>query len=81
MTKYECLGRTKRLLSFDTTRTAQKTTPTILGCRENVVSELLPGNDRGIQREREREREEKRKRREVVRDITLKGREETFSQF
>jgi hypothetical protein len=47
--KQEVLGRTNRLLSFDTTRTAQKmTVPTILRCRGNVFTELLPSNDRGI---------------------------------
>jgi hypothetical protein len=40
-----------RLLSSDATRTAQKTTlPTNIRCRENVFTELLPGNDRGIHR-------------------------------
>jgi hypothetical protein len=44
------LGRTN-LLSSDTTRTAQKTTPpTILRCRGNVFTELLPSNERGIHR-------------------------------
>jgi hypothetical protein len=43
------LGRTNRLLSFHT-RTAQKTTSTILSCRGNVFIELLPSTDRGIHR-------------------------------
>jgi hypothetical protein len=38
----DVLGRTNRLLSFDTTRTAQKTTPPILRCRGNVFTGLLP---------------------------------------
>jgi hypothetical protein len=42
------LGKTNRLLSFHTTRTAQKTTPTaILHCRRNVFTELLPRNMEG----------------------------------
>jgi hypothetical protein len=41
--------RTIRLLSFDATGIAQKTAPpTILRCRGNVFTELLPSNDRGI---------------------------------
>jgi hypothetical protein len=49
--KQEILGRTNRLLSCDTTRTAWKTMPLIiLHCRENVSTELLPSNDRGIHR-------------------------------
>jgi hypothetical protein len=45
------IGRINRLFSFDTTRTAQKTTPqTVLRCRGNVFTELLPSNDRGIHR-------------------------------
>jgi hypothetical protein len=44
----QVLGRTNRLLSFDTTRAAQKTTrPTILRYRGNVFTEPLPSNDRG----------------------------------
>jgi hypothetical protein len=43
------VGRTSRLLSFDTTRVAQKTMPpTVLLCRGNVFTEPLPGNDRGV---------------------------------
>jgi hypothetical protein len=53
--KLEVLGRTDRLLSLDTTRTAKKTTPpTILRCRWNVLIELLPSNDRGIHRQTHR---------------------------
>jgi hypothetical protein len=49
--KQEVLGRTDRLHSLDTTRTAKKTTPpTILHCRWNVFIELLPSNDKGIHR-------------------------------
>jgi hypothetical protein len=45
-------GKNYRLLSFHTTRTAQKTTyPTILHCRGNVFTELLPSNDSGIHRQ------------------------------
>jgi hypothetical protein len=41
------LRRTNRLFSFDTTRTAKKTTPpTILRCNGNVFTEPLPSNDR-----------------------------------
>jgi hypothetical protein len=37
--------------SFDTRRTTQKTTPpTILRCRGNVFTELIPSNDKGIHR-------------------------------
>jgi hypothetical protein len=37
------MGRTDRLLSFDTTRTAKKMTPpTVLRCRGNVFTDLLP---------------------------------------
>jgi hypothetical protein len=47
--------KTNRLLSFDTTRTAQKTTPpTILRVRRNVFTELLPVNDRGLHRQTHR---------------------------
>jgi hypothetical protein len=46
--KQEVLGRTNRLLSFDTIRAAQKTTPpTILPCRGNTFTELLPRNGKG----------------------------------
>jgi hypothetical protein len=46
------LGRTNRLLSYDTTRNAQETTPpTILRSRGNFFKELLPSNDRGIYRQ------------------------------
>jgi hypothetical protein len=50
----EVLGRTNRLLSFDTKRTAYKTMrPTILlslrrRCHGEVVTEPLPSNDRGM---------------------------------
>jgi hypothetical protein len=47
-------GKTKRLLSFDTKRTASKTTrPIILqllsvySCYGNIFTKPLPGNDRG----------------------------------
>jgi hypothetical protein len=50
----EVLEITNRLLSFDTTRTVQKTPPTILRCRGNVFTELLPSNDRGIHRQTHR---------------------------
>jgi hypothetical protein len=51
----EVLGRINRLLSFSTTWTAQKTTPpTIIFCRVNVFTKLLPSNDRGIYREAHR---------------------------
>jgi hypothetical protein len=44
------LGRTNRLLSFDMTRTADKTTPaTIFRCRRNVFTKLLHSNDRETQ--------------------------------
>jgi hypothetical protein len=47
--KQEVLGRTNRLLSYETTRTPKKTTPpTILRCCGNVFTELLPSNDKGI---------------------------------
>jgi hypothetical protein len=53
--KQEVLGIINRLFSFDTTRTAQKTTPpTILRCRGDVFTELLPSNDRGIHRQTHR---------------------------
>jgi hypothetical protein len=43
------VGRTNRLLSFDTTRTEKKTTlPTIRHCRRNVFTEPLPSNDRDL---------------------------------
>jgi hypothetical protein len=43
------LGRTNRLLSFDTTRTAWETMPPIiLRCRRNVFTKPLPSSDRGI---------------------------------
>jgi hypothetical protein len=46
------LGKTNRLLSFDMTWTAKKTTPaTIIRCRGNVFTELLPTKDRGIHRD------------------------------
>jgi hypothetical protein len=46
----EVLGRTNCLLSFDTTRTAQKMThPTLLRCRGNVFTEPLPSNLRDTQ--------------------------------
>jgi hypothetical protein len=39
------MGGTNRLLSFDTTWTARKTTPpTIPPCRRNVFTEPLPSN-------------------------------------
>jgi hypothetical protein len=47
--------RTKRLLSFDTARTPQKTTPkTILLCRRNVFTEPSASSDKGIQRQAHR---------------------------
>jgi hypothetical protein len=50
-TKEEVLGRTNSLISFDTTRTSQRNIPpAILRCCENVFTELLPRNDRGIHR-------------------------------
>jgi hypothetical protein len=53
--KQDVLGRTNRLLSFDTTWTAQKTMPpTILRCRGNVFTELLSSSDRGIHRQTHR---------------------------
>jgi hypothetical protein len=56
--KQEVLGRTNRLLSFDTW-TAQKTTPpTIPRFRGNVFTEPLPSNDK--KRERERKVENRR---------------------
>jgi hypothetical protein len=48
--KQKVLGRTNRLLSFDTTRTPQKTSPTIL-CRGDLLTEPLPRYDRGIHRQ------------------------------
>jgi hypothetical protein len=46
--KQEILGRTSSLLTFDTTRTAYKTTPpTILCCHGNVFTEFLPSSDGG----------------------------------
>jgi hypothetical protein len=51
----EVLGRTNRLLSFNKTRIAYKTTPpTILRCRGKVFTELLPSNDRGVHRQTHR---------------------------
>jgi hypothetical protein len=48
----EVLRKTNRLFIFDKTRTAYKTTPpTIIRCRANNFTELLPGNDRGIRRQ------------------------------
>jgi hypothetical protein len=45
--QHKILGRTTRLLSFDTTRTTKKTAlPTILRCKRNVFTEPLPSNDR-----------------------------------
>jgi hypothetical protein len=51
----EILGRTKRLLSFDTPRAAYKTTrPAVLLfyvyilCRGNVYTEPLSSNERGL---------------------------------
>jgi hypothetical protein len=50
--KQEFLGRTNRLLSFDMTWTAYKTTPPItLRFREQVFNELLCSNDRGLYRQ------------------------------
>jgi hypothetical protein len=44
--KQVLLGRTNSLLSIDTTRKSQKTTPpTILRCRQNVPTEPLPSID------------------------------------
>jgi hypothetical protein len=49
--RQDVLVRTNRLLSFESTRTTQETAPpTILRCRGNVFTELLPSNDRGIHR-------------------------------
>jgi hypothetical protein len=49
--KQEVLGRTNRLLSFDTPWTAQKKMPLIiLHCCRNVFTVMLPSNDRGIHR-------------------------------
>jgi hypothetical protein len=45
--KLKVLGRTNRQLSFDTTRNAHKTSPTILLCCANVFTEPLPSNGRG----------------------------------
>jgi hypothetical protein len=45
----EILVRTIHLLSFDATRTVQKTTPpTVLCCHGNFFTESLPSNDKGI---------------------------------
>jgi hypothetical protein len=44
----EILGRTNRLLCFDATRTAYKTTPPTIHCCGNIYTKLLPNNDRGI---------------------------------
>jgi hypothetical protein len=42
----------KRLISIDTTRTAQKMTPQkMCRCRENVFIEFLPSNDKKIHRQ------------------------------
>jgi hypothetical protein len=50
--KQEVLGRTNRLLSFDTTSIEQKMTPpTFLRCHGKVFTEPLPSNYRGIHRE------------------------------
>jgi hypothetical protein len=47
--KQVVLGRTNRLLSFDTTRTALKTTTaTVRSCRGNVFTKLSPNNDKGL---------------------------------
>jgi hypothetical protein len=52
---HEVIGRNNPLLSFDTTRTAYKTTPqTIIRCRGNVCTDYLPSNDRGRQRQTHR---------------------------
>jgi hypothetical protein len=49
------LGRIKSLLSFDTTSIVEKTMPpTILLCRLNVFTELLPNNDTRIHRQTHR---------------------------
>lgn len=51
----EILGRPNQILSFDTVRIAYKTTPsTILRCPAKVFIELLPGNDREINRQTHR---------------------------
>jgi hypothetical protein len=43
------LGKNNRISSFDTTRTAQEMTPTIiLLCRRNVFTEFLPSKNREI---------------------------------
>jgi hypothetical protein len=50
--KQGVLGRTNRLISFDTTRTAYKTSPSIiLLCCGNAFTELLPSNDMGIHKQ------------------------------
>jgi hypothetical protein len=47
--KQEVLGRTDRLLSFDTTRAAHETMrPTCIRSRRNVLTEPLPGSYRGL---------------------------------
>jgi hypothetical protein len=49
--KKQALGRINRLLSFDTTWIAYKTTPpTVFLCRGNIFTESLPSNDRVIHR-------------------------------
>jgi hypothetical protein len=49
--KQEVLERPNRLLSYNTTWSAQKTPPpTVLHCRGNVFTELFPSNDIGIHR-------------------------------
>jgi hypothetical protein len=45
------LGRTNHILSFNTTQTTQKMKlPTIICCRGNIFTELLPSNNREIHR-------------------------------
>jgi hypothetical protein len=51
MIEQEVLRITNRLLSFGVIRIAQKTiSSTIICCRDNVFTELLPSNDRGKHR-------------------------------
>jgi hypothetical protein len=46
------MGITNRLRSYDSTLTALKSMlPTILRCRRNVLTDVLPSNDKRIQRD------------------------------
>jgi hypothetical protein len=49
--KEEVLRRTNCILSFDMTRTAQESTPTILPCGGKVFTELLPNDDKWMNRQ------------------------------